>query len=263
MMAVTGKTLEAVLASVGLNLVTRAEWGARAPRAINLIQLPTAKLVIHHTADDRQGESIRAHQNYHMNTKGWNDLAYSLMVDNRGVVYEGRGIGVQGGHTAGYNRTSHAICLFGNFQNHAASAAALQTVVKLAKLGRDKKWWVPTLHGHRDLATNGTLCPGHYLYAQLPNLRRLTAAAPVAPKPPARPPLPTGRPAGAAPVLRQGSRGVWVVYLQKLLRRDNQNIAVDGDFGPKTRAAVINVQRFFRLVPDGIVGPKTWGVLHL
>jgi peptidoglycan hydrolase-like protein with peptidoglycan-binding domain len=56
---------------------------------------------------------------------------------------------------------------------------------------------------------------------------------------------------------------VWVVYLQKLLRRDSQNIAVDGDFGPKTRAAVINVQRFFRLVPDGIVGPKTWGALHL
>jgi len=262
-MAVTGKTLEAILASVGLNLVTRAEWGARPRKYINYIQLPTPRLFIHHTGDDRQGSSIKAHQNYHMDTKGWSDLAYSLMVDDRGVVYEGRGIGVQGGHTAGYNRTSHAICLFGNFQNHPATAAALQTVVKLAKLGRDKKWWVPTLHGHRDVAS--TSCPGNYLYNQLPNLRRLTAAAPVAPKPPvpSRPPLPSGRPAGQAPVLRVGSRGPWVTYLQRLLVRDNQRIRVDGIFGPATRQAVINVQRFFRLVPDGIVGPKTWGALHL
>ena len=265
-MAVLGKELEAALASVGLNLVTRAEWGARQRSYINFIQLPTPRLFIHHTGDDRQGSSIRAHQNYHMDTKGWSDLAYSLMVDDKGVVYEGRGIGVQGGHTAGYNRTSHAICLFGNFQNHPATAAALQTVVKLAKLGRDKKWWVPTLHGHRDVAS--TSCPGNYVYNQLPNLRKLVAAAPVAPKPPV-PVTPTPVPTGGTvsvnvPVLRRGSRGGAVKSLQALLNaKAGQRLVADGDFGPATEAAVKNVQRFFRLTVDGIVGARTWGTLFL
>jgi peptidoglycan hydrolase-like protein with peptidoglycan-binding domain len=32
----------------------------------------------------------------------------------------------------------------------------------------------------------------------------------------------------------------------------------DGDFGPKTEAAVKAWQKNNRLKPDGIVGPKTW-----
>jgi peptidoglycan hydrolase-like protein with peptidoglycan-binding domain len=34
-----------------------------------------------------------------------------------------------------------------------------------------------------------------------------------------------------------------------------------GNFGPKTEAAVRAFQRSKGLVPDGIVGPKTWAAL--
>jgi len=38
-------------------------------------------------------------------------------------------------------------------------------------------------------------------------------------------------------------------------------MAVDGDFGPQTAAAVKAVQKFFGLAQDGIVGPATWSAL--
>jgi peptidoglycan hydrolase-like protein with peptidoglycan-binding domain len=36
---------------------------------------------------------------------------------------------------------------------------------------------------------------------------------------------------------------------------------VDGKFGPNTEAAVRRFQRNHDIVPDGIVGPKTWAKL--
>ncbi len=37
---------------------------------------------------------------------------------------------------------------------------------------------------------------------------------------------------------------------------------VDGNFGPMTEARVREIQRTHALVPDGIVGPKTWAVIN-
>jgi peptidoglycan hydrolase-like protein with peptidoglycan-binding domain len=38
-------------------------------------------------------------------------------------------------------------------------------------------------------------------------------------------------------------------------------VVVDGNFGAKTEAAVRAFQRAHGLLPDGIVGPKTWAAL--
>jgi hypothetical protein len=53
--------------------------------------------------------------------------------------------------------------------------------------------------------------------------------------------------------IKLGSRGPEVEYLQRKL-----GIRADGVFGPITRNAVIKYQKRHLLVPDGIVGPKTW-----
>jgi peptidoglycan hydrolase-like protein with peptidoglycan-binding domain len=55
------------------------------------------------------------------------------------------------------------------------------------------------------------------------------------------------------PTLRRGARGELVQRLQKAI-----GVAVDGTFGPGTEAAVREFQRKHDLVPDGIVGPRTW-----
>lgn len=48
------------------------------------------------------------------------------------------------------------------------------------------------------------------------------------------------------------------ILLQRLLREAGYDIAVDGDFGSKTDAAVRDFQEQHKLVSDGVVGPKTW-----
>jgi peptidoglycan hydrolase-like protein with peptidoglycan-binding domain len=67
------------------------------------------------------------------------------------------------------------------------------------------------------------------------------------------------------PVLRQGpninSPEAQVRSLQYLLRARGASVAVDGVFGPQTRAAVVAFQRSRRLVADGVVGNQTWGAL--
>lgn len=60
-------------------------------------------------------------------------------------------------------------------------------------------------------------------------------------------------------VLRKGSKGQLVKLLQELLQRMlGLDSKIDGDFGPKTKANVVQFQRKNGLVPDGIVGPVTW-----
>jgi len=64
------------------------------------------------------------------------------------------------------------------------------------------------------------------------------------------------------PFLVKGSKGQSVRELQfALVAGAGQQIKVDGDFGSATETAVKNVQKFFHLKIDGIVGPQTRSVL--
>jgi peptidoglycan hydrolase-like protein with peptidoglycan-binding domain len=61
----------------------------------------------------------------------------------------------------------------------------------------------------------------------------------------------------------EGSDAEAVVVLQDALVRCNgQAIAVDGEFGPDTEQAVINVQQQHGIAADGAFGPATMGVMQ-
>jgi murein DD-endopeptidase MepM/ murein hydrolase activator NlpD len=76
-----------------------------------------------------------------------------------------------------------------------------------------------------------------------------------APKPVAAPVVSPGV-TKALPILKKGSKGVAVKHLQTLL-----HITADGDYGPKTLAAVKTYQAKNGLAADGVVGPATWDKL--
>lgn len=60
-------------------------------------------------------------------------------------------------------------------------------------------------------------------------------------------------------VLQKGAVGPEVIDLQYILQvRGFAPGAADGDFGPKTEAAVMRFQKSKNLLQDGIVGRQTW-----
>jgi hypothetical protein len=126
----------------------------------------------------------------------------------------------------------------------------------------------------RHIGRGAEFCAGHKEYA-LPKGRKpdpsfdmdsfrssvaaiLSGSAP-APEsiPAAEPPAHQGGPPGR-PTLRRGATGELVKQVQVKV-----GVVPDsaGTFGPKTEAAVRVFQRTHALVPDGIVGPKTWAAL--
>jgi peptidoglycan hydrolase-like protein with peptidoglycan-binding domain len=61
--------------------------------------------------------------------------------------------------------------------------------------------------------------------------------------------------------VQSGERGKAVAAVQQRLAVNRVCVAVDGDFGRRTRRAVIAFQRAHGLAADGVVGPRTWGAL--
>lgn len=64
------------------------------------------------------------------------------------------------------------------------------------------------------------------------------------------------------PVLKMGDKGDWVKVAQARLVTNGFKVTVDGDFGPKTKIAVIAFQDANRLKKDGIIGQNTWAKLY-
>ena len=65
-------------------------------------------------------------------------------------------------------------------------------------------------------------------------------------------------------LVRQGSKGEDVRAIQDVLNfhiRRLEPLAVDGDFGPRTHARVVEFQKANQLTADGIVGPQTMAKL--
>jgi peptidoglycan hydrolase-like protein with peptidoglycan-binding domain len=63
------------------------------------------------------------------------------------------------------------------------------------------------------------------------------------------------------PTLRVGDVSPDVGRAQARLAAHGCRLSIDNDFGPATRAAVVAIQRVHGLPDDGVIGPRTWGVL--
>jgi hypothetical protein len=135
---------------------------------------------------------LRSIYAYHTKSRGWSDVGYNFLVDRFGRIWEGRYGGVDrpvvGAHTLGYNDDSFAMSAIGNFDIAQPPKAVIQAYGALfawklslhgvtATSGKQyvASRYFKAINGHRDAGS--TACPGRYLYAQLPEIRRLAGEA--------------------------------------------------------------------------------------
>ena len=108
-----------------MNLVRRHEWGAVPPRGRDPLYPPAAHgVAIHYTGMDADEQALHANcagrvrgiQRYHMEEKGWLDIAYSHVVCRHGYVFVGRGYGIRTAANGTTEANDHyfAICFLGN-----------------------------------------------------------------------------------------------------------------------------------------------------
>ena len=102
-------------------------------------------------------------------------------------------------------------------------------------------------------------CPGDWMYARMGDLAQKVTAAlsgdDAAPAPQPSTKCPYSEPTKD---IAFGARGNNVRWLQwQLNKAAGEKLAVDGIFGPRTKAAVLRFQKKQGLLVDGIVGPKT------
>jgi len=254
--------------------VTRGEWGARAARYVNALVSLANGIFGHHTVTPTQPSASlwRGIQNFHMDSRGWSDIAYSFGYDQDGVIYEGRGWDRSGGHTAGYNSTSYAFCFIGNSDNDRPSDKAFRAFTCLHRLTAERQG-PAGVRGHRDV--NPTSCPGSIVYAWIAAGMPVTGAPGPAPAPTPDPaPAPAPAPAPPPPptdllnqVIRKGSSAEAIVTMQGQLAwwglypKDQ----LDGLWGPNTEGAVrqlqtnLNNDGFDAGAVDGVWGPQTYG----
>lgn len=157
-----------------MKLIRRKQWQARPPRAITWQGLPT-EAFIHHSADatglgyDTRAEQkakMRDIQNFHMNDRGWSDIAYHRLVFRDGTVYAGRNVRHVPAAQEGHNTGTLAICLVGNGESETMTQAQKEAILKIL----DHHPSVKTLGGHRDASS--TACPGARFYREISGLAR-------------------------------------------------------------------------------------------
>jgi hypothetical protein len=166
--------------------------------------------LVHHTVtvNDYAASTVPALlvgiRRYHVETRGWDDIAYNFVIDRWGRIWQARDADIRepitGGHTTGLNSESVGVAVLGEFGDHRPSEAVVDSISLLlgwklsihgvdplgmnvvrssggdfAEVGEMVK--VRNIAGHRDHQITG--CPGNELYARLGAIR--TAAAELVP----------------------------------------------------------------------------------
>lgn len=146
-----------------MQIVSRAEWGARPPKSVQRTTWATRIGVAVHYSDGPPTQTPRQLQNYAMDSLGYSDTHYNFFVDQAGTVFEGRGWLVVGGHALGQNTPWVGICFIG--RNADVTAAAEKSIREFVAEAERLAGKTMLVSGHGQLPDQNTDCPGETLRA--------------------------------------------------------------------------------------------------
>ncbi len=154
-----------------VTIVPRAAWGfdgwrdGVAPVPVS----PTERheYMLHYDGGTPVGDQtgpamIRAIHAFHKLVRGWAGIGYSFVIDQAGVIYEGRGWDLIGAHCPGHNRSAVGIQIHIGGDEQPSAAAMDSAIALYAEATRHAARPLARL-GHRD--GYPTDCPGVPLYA--------------------------------------------------------------------------------------------------
>ncbi|MDM0072844.1 N-acetylmuramoyl-L-alanine amidase [Variovorax sp. J2P1-59] len=252
--------LPAVLEGAGLKIALVPGWESRGRADMGTV----VGVICHHTAGPRAGNM----PSLNLLVQGRADLAGPL--SQLGLGRDGTYYVIAAG------RCNHAGA--GTWQGVTTGNSSF-IGIEAENTGRpdDSPWPEVQMDAYRrgvaailtHVGRGAEFCAGHKEYAQPPGRKtdpdfnmeafRIAVAGLMSGASVPRPLIPRTEPAPAPGVaarrtLRRGDHGELVVQLQQKLRL----APPEGFFGAGTEAAVREFQRQHQLVPDGIVGPKSW-----
>ena len=180
--------------------LTRADWDAR-PRSGGGVALRAADIdgtALHwpgmsspiDAAGDigkrRVASALRGWQNYHMDVRGWSDIAYQAAVDQAGRKWTLRGLPIKSGANGNDDvNTRYGAILLILGPGEAPSAAMKATTREVvAEFKARFPGCRSKPYGHRDVRPAGTDCPGPLAYAAIQRGEFTPGATPPPPPPP-------------------------------------------------------------------------------
>ncbi|KAH8354704.1 hypothetical protein KR084_002891 [Drosophila pseudotakahashii] len=156
------------------SIVPRHSWLAQKPMEDpQPLQLPVKYVVILHTATESSEKRainvrlIRDMQCFHIESRGWNDIAYNFLIGCDGNIYEGRGWQTVGAHTLGYNKISLGISFIGCFMRELPTTDALNMCRNLLARGVEDGHISADYRLVCHCQCNSTESPGRQLYEEI------------------------------------------------------------------------------------------------
>ena len=118
------------------------------------------RIVIHHSASSLETTAKQIRQ-WHCD-KGWSDIGYHFVIEKDGIIVGGRPIDVMGAHAKSANVDSLGICIVGDNTHPERTwrPAQISSANLLIASLRTVLGYGLTVHGHRDVGTTATECPG-------------------------------------------------------------------------------------------------------
>lgn len=146
-------------------IIRRGGWGALEPRGQRSSIGDIHRITVHRseTPDDDIEKGVdgaarvRSIQTHHMETMGFSDIGYHLLIDREGRFYQGRLITERGAHAKRHNLGNIGICVIGT--EHFAEVQRKQLEFALCCLCDSLILPMSAVCCHSDLCD--TDCPGN------------------------------------------------------------------------------------------------------